>query len=191
MVVQELQQVVRLFLLEPDNATSELRVDEERLLACRGMCSNKWMHVCNRIATDNASSGQRVLCLFMAGMDRLQTVQPPLELRGEAIVRLDLVAECRVASSGRSIEEVQESCTGRLLLICHVRVPCDAVGPLFEVILGRRVSRRPVNEMHLRISLGRPTGRMNMRLSIIFSKVNCLLNWQVGKVLVTEGCTYD
>ena len=47
MIIQELQQVVTLFLLEADDVSCELRVDIESFLSGCRMSTNEWMDLWN------------------------------------------------------------------------------------------------------------------------------------------------
>jgi hypothetical protein len=69
MVVQEVEKVVTLLFFIPNNASGELRVDEERLLAGRRMSTHKRVDGCDRLAANDASAVPAVIgllhtCLF-------------------------------------------------------------------------------------------------------------------------------
>jgi len=89
-VVQESKQRVGLFLLEPNNAPREDRVDVECLLAGDGVNPNDWVLSLDWLAANWASIASRELGLLDAGVNSTQTYQALLEGVGEAVVGLDL-----------------------------------------------------------------------------------------------------
>ena len=73
-VIQEVQQEVALFLLEANNATTELRIHEQRLLTGDGMGADDWMNRCHWFTTNNASSVPAIVGL----LDTCRTVSEDL-----------------------------------------------------------------------------------------------------------------
>ena len=65
MVIQELEQIVALFLLVARNASYKLLVYEESFLSSGRMGSDYGMSVGDRIAANDASSRQSIVGLFM------------------------------------------------------------------------------------------------------------------------------
>ena len=66
MVVQEVEQVVTLFLLEADDAASELWVDIQCLLASGRVCSHKRVHVGHRLSSYDAVASKCCSSLLVA-----------------------------------------------------------------------------------------------------------------------------
>jgi hypothetical protein len=69
--LKQLQDRIRLFLLQPDDPPRELPVDEQRLGSSDGMGSNQRVYRLDRFSTDCSSSvtASTVFGLFDAGMD--------------------------------------------------------------------------------------------------------------------------
>ena len=65
MVIQELEQIVALFLLVARDASYELLVYEESFLSSGRMGSDNGMSIGDRIAANDASSRQSIVGLFM------------------------------------------------------------------------------------------------------------------------------
>ena len=80
MVIEEFEEVVALLLLEALDVPSELRVDEQRLLASDRMGTDDGMSSGNRLSTHNRVASTCCCSLFVARVDRLQPVQALLEL---------------------------------------------------------------------------------------------------------------
>lgn len=65
MVVQEVQEVVTLFLLIPDDMASELAVDEQRFLASGWMPPDKWMDGRHWFSSHDPTMGLAIVCLLI------------------------------------------------------------------------------------------------------------------------------
>lgn len=187
-VVQELEQEIRLLLLEAHNPPCELRVHKQGLFACRRVCA--YNRVCTRhgLTTHNTAARSRVLRLLVARMDGFEAVQSLLELGRQAAVCFRLVAEACVAACAGPVEKVQERCAWRLQFECHVRVPRDRVCAFLEVVARCRVSCRPMYQMHLGVALWCTAGLVDVGGPVVFGKVYGFLDREICKVLVAEGC---
>jgi hypothetical protein len=69
-LVQEIEQVVRLLLLEAHDASSELRVDEQRFLASHGVSPDDWVNTRDGFATDDATASQSSVRLLVRRVHR-------------------------------------------------------------------------------------------------------------------------
>lgn len=205
MVVQELEERIRLLLLETDDVTCNcitcqsldtmharqygltLRVDVKRLLSSGRVRPDNRVLVDHRIAPLDAAPRSRGVDLLDAGVRGLQAVQPLLEQRAEAVVRLDGVDEERVAPGLGLVEDVQERGSGRLLLVRHVRVPRDRARARGEEFLRAAVSGAAMHEVDLGEPLRRAGRGVDVVAAEVAAKLERLLDRQVGEVLATEG----
>lgn len=144
-VVQEFEKVVALFLLEANDAASELWIDVQRLLASSWVRANDGMDVADWLTAEDGAAVGGCLSLLVAGVDSLEAVETFLECGREAVVSLCHVAEERVAASWWSVEEVQEGGARGLHLEADVGMPCHGVRPLLEVVLGSGIAGTSVN----------------------------------------------
>jgi hypothetical protein len=62
-IKQKLEQKITLLLLEPNDSSSELRVDVQSFLACDWMCSNEGMDI-----TDRSPANDRATCECSIGL---------------------------------------------------------------------------------------------------------------------------
>lgn len=102
-IVEELEQVVRLFLLVSYNTSDELLTHEQSLLASGWMRSDHWMSVGNRITSHDAATRESILSLLVAGMNSLESMQTLLELWRQPTVGLCLVDETGIAACRRAV----------------------------------------------------------------------------------------
>ena len=86
--IEELQDSLRLFILEADDMASELAIDKEGLLTGDGVSPNNRMHRLDRLALDNAAAftAPRELGLFHAGVHRRKGLQVRAEAGGQVVV---------------------------------------------------------------------------------------------------------
>jgi hypothetical protein len=139
------------------------------------------------LASSYPPSVQTIVDLLDTRVHRLQTVQPLTELRRQPSVRLRHVGEESITSAGRSVEKVQESRAGRLLLEGHVRMPGHGVCTCSQKLGTTPVVRPAVNEVNLGEAFGGSGGLMDMVSAKVATKVKGFFNREMGKVLVAEG----
>jgi hypothetical protein len=143
----------------------------------------------DRLPTNNPTAGPRSLGLLSAQMESFESMQPFLEGRTQAVVCLHRVGEHGIASGGWEVKHVQKCCTGWLLLVAHIRVPKDAAGAVGDELADPVVAGTPVRQVNFRKALGRATHTVDVVSSEIATEIERCLDWQVRKVLVSEG--YD
>ena len=164
-----------------------LRVDVNGLLAGHRMSADDGMLIDNRLAALDAAARRGSVDLLDTRVSRLQTMQALAEEGAEAVVRLGGVDKKGVTAGRRVVEDVQESRSGRLLLVGNVRVPGHGAGAVGEEELGAVVTRSAVHQVNLGVSLRRARGRVDVVAAEVGAVVEGLLDGQVGKVLVPEG----
>lgn len=79
-IIQEVQKKFALFLLVAYDATTELRIYKERLLAGRWMCAHEWVDGGYWVAADDASTVLAVVGLLDCGVNNLQSMETLPEL---------------------------------------------------------------------------------------------------------------
>lgn len=80
MVEEEVEQGVRLFILETDDTPGEAVVDEQCLLARHGVLANDGVFALDGLAPDRATALRRTLSLRDCRMNRGKTFKTLLEL---------------------------------------------------------------------------------------------------------------
>ena len=195
-VVQELEQRVRLFLLQAYNvardcctaglllvAVSEglgmevvltLGIHINRLLPRHRMRPHNGMLIDNRLAALNPTPRQRRIRLLDGRVCRAQAVQPLLEEGAQPIIGLDRVGKERVAARRRLVENVQERGAGRLLLVGYVRVPRYRARAVCEKTVDCVVAGAPVHEVDLGVVGGCARGRVDVVAVGEVSQGRCL-----------------
>lgn len=101
MIVNEVQNGLRFFLLQPDNASCELFVDVERLLACDRVAPHERVDMFHGLAShDTATAARsREVGLFDTGVHGLEGFQVGDKGRREPLEGGDLRSEERVTAS--------------------------------------------------------------------------------------------
>ena len=165
-VVEELENGVALLLLEADDLSAELPVDEESLLSGDGVSADQRVDVLDRLSLDNpsATTAASVVCLGNARMQDGERLKVLPEWNRELLVgcsligvafveqsvtvsakwsiatRPGIVVRTGVASAWRAVVQPQASQTGRLFLVCDIGVPGRGgqlgVGLIVEVLGG-------------------------------------------------------
>lgn len=175
-VVEELEQEVALLLLEAEDATGELRVDEDGLLAGGRVRADEGVDGGDGVAADDAAPVFAVVGLLDGGMDDLESVEPLAELGGQSPIRLGLVHEQRIASRSRSVQKIEEGGPRRLLLVRHIRVPCYAICPLLEEVASGCVIGASVHQMDFWITLWCTRGGMDVMPTEVSTEIEGLLD---------------
>ncbi len=117
-VEQEVEQVLGLLRAEADDVLREPLVDVQRLLPCDGMYAHERVLGLHGLAAHGAVALARELGLRDGGVHRAQALEALLEGRGEALVRLDLREEERVAAAVlRLVEDEEERRAWGLFLV--------------------------------------------------------------------------
>jgi hypothetical protein len=167
-------------------------VHKKRLLPSRRMSPHNRMLIFHWLPPHNPLLIPTKLRLLEPTMYSLQPMQPLLQRLTEPIVRLDLVREYRVTGAiiGR-VENVQESRSGRLGLVCHVAVERDAAVAACEegVEFGRSGGAVSVNDVQFGMALWTSARGMDVVASKIPAEVERFLERQIGEILVAE-CYY-
>lgn len=140
-----------------------MRIDEQGLFARRRVRSDERMDMTNRRSTDYPSHVLADVRLLGSRMDSLQTVQTLSELGRQSPIRLNLVHEERVSSTFRLVQDIQESCSGRLSLVCDVGVPGDRAGSGGEKGVKCAIPRSPMHDMYLWMAFGGTTRGMDVK----------------------------
>lgn len=164
-----------------------LGVDVERLVAGGRMSPDNGVLVDDRVAPLDAAAGSSGVDLLDARVRGLETMETLLEERAQTLVGRDGVDEERVTARVRPVEDVEERGAGGLPLVRDVRVPGDGAGPRLEEGAPALVSGAAVDEMHLRVALGRARGRVDVVTAEVAAVLQSLGDGQVGKVLAAEG----
>jgi hypothetical protein len=185
-VVQEIENQIRLFLLETNNVSGELWVHEDRLLTSGGVLSDNGMHVLDRFSSDNTSSSDRGVSLLVSRMNSLESLESLLELRRESVVGLGVVREQSVSSGSGHLENTEEGSSRRLLLVCDIRVPGDRRQVAGKVLLVDIISLLSEDKVNLGVSLGRSGGGMNVLSSKVLCILEGVLDWKLSEILVSE-----
>lgn len=102
-VVQELEQVIRLFLLVANDALHKLLVYEQCLFTRGRVCADEGVSVGDGIAADDAAAGECVVGLLVARVNGLEPMQALLERGRQTTVRLCLVGEAGVSAGGWAV----------------------------------------------------------------------------------------
>lgn len=128
MVIQEIQQIFRLFLLEAHDRPGESLVNVQRLLAGDGVYAHERMLGLDGLAAHRSAALAREFSLVYGGVQCTQAQEAFLELGGEAVVCLNLGKEEGIATADLGLVEDEEEGRARgLLLVGHVRVPGGVV----------------------------------------------------------------
>lgn len=120
-------------------------------------------------------------------MHNLESVQPLPKLRAQPLIRSGLVGKYCVAACLWAIENVQESCTGGLLLVGYVGMPGDGVCALLEEVADGSVIRAAVHEVDLWIAFWGAGGRVDVVAAEVAADFEGVFDGDVGEVLVAEG----
>jgi len=209
MVIQELENRIRLLLLEADNVTSNyyilsvlcshqppshpwkdsltLRVHINRLLARRRMRPNDRMLIHHRLAPLNPPPRRRRIHLLDPRVRRLQPVQPLPKQRTQPLIRLRRIHKQGIPARLRLVEDVQKRRPRRLLLVRHIRVPRHGTRAVRKELVDAVVARTAVHEVHLGEALGRARGRVDVVSPEVGAVVEGVFDGQVGEVLAAEG----
>ena len=134
-LVQEVQDQIRLLLLETDNVSGELWVHEDGLLAGSRVLSDDGVDVLDGLSSNNTSSSNGGIGLLMGRVDSLESLESLLELGGKSVVSLGVVGEQSVSSSSGHLENTEESGSRRLLLVGDIRVPGNRRQVAGEVVV--------------------------------------------------------
>lgn len=86
-------------------------------------------------------------------MHHPQTVQSLPELWGEPSVRRSLIRKQCIASCSWPIQQVQECCPRRLLLVRYIRMPGDRIGSLLEEVACSGVVGSAMHKMDFGVTL--------------------------------------
>lgn len=165
-VVKELKDGIALLLLETDDLSAELPIDEQSLFTGHGMRADERVDVLDRLSLDNpsATTAASVVCLGNARMQDGERLKVLPEWNRELLVgcsligvafveqsvtvsakwsiatRPGIVVRTGVASAWRAVVQPQASQTGRLFLVCDIGVPGRGgqlgVGLIVEVLGG-------------------------------------------------------
>lgn len=132
MVKQELEQELRLFLLEPDDPAREALVDVQSLLTRDGVHADDGMLALDGLSTDGAVVLAREIGLVHGGVDGAQALEALLELEGETLVGLDLRQEEGVTAAIVRLLENPEEGRARGLQLIRLRVVWSVRRPVFD-----------------------------------------------------------
>jgi hypothetical protein len=113
------------------------------------------VRVNNRVSSLDAVASCSSVDLLDTRVCGLQAVQTLLEERAKSLISLNGVNEDGVAASLGLVQDVQESGSGRLLLVRNVRVPSDRAGSGLEVVQVALVVDTTVDKVNLGIVLRR------------------------------------
>lgn len=108
----------------------------------------------NRVTTSNTATIETGIDLLSAGVDSPQSVQTLAEFRRQTLIRLSHVTEEGVATGRRTVQCIQESRTGRLLLEGDIRVPSDCVCALLQELCACVVIDATEDHVDFREALG-------------------------------------
>ena len=89
-------------------------------------------------------------------MHGLQSVESFPEARRQPLISLDHVGEQSITTCGGTVEHVQESRAGGLLLEGDIRVPCNSVGALLQEGLAGTIVSTAEDKVNLREAFGGP-----------------------------------
>lgn len=167
-VVKELEKRIRLLRLQADDAAGDyvgqrvvfdvkelgltLRVHVEGFFSCSGMRAYNWVVIDHRFPSLDTSTCSRSVNLLNARMRRLKTVQALLEQRAQSVISLRGIDKQCIATSIRSIENVQKRSSRRLLLVRDIRVPRYGACPGLKEGLVALLARTTVHEVDLRVT---------------------------------------
>lgn len=151
------------------------------------MSPNQGVFVGDGLTPHHTPAALAKLRLFMSGMDSLETMQTFLQGWRQTVVCFDLIHECSVTAHLGSVEDVQEGGARRLLFISHIRVPSHTAVSVGKEGLYLSLMAISMDQVDLRMTLRRPAGWMNVVAAKVSPKVQCILNWKVGKILVAES----
>ena len=90
-------------------------------------------------------------------------MQPLLELWTQTIVRLSLIREQSISACRRRIENIEERSARWLVLIRHVRMPGDGIGPTFEKPHCSIVVRTAMDQVHFWVAFRSATSWMDVQ----------------------------
>lgn len=186
-IIQKLQQRIRLFLFIAYDVAGELRVDEKSFLARNGVRANQWVLSDDWLSAYHSITRSRRLNLLNTRVSSLETVETALEFWGKASISLDLIDEQSISTSSWLIQDIKESSSWWLKLVCHIRVPCHGGSTTLEVFRCEFISCATVDEMYFWISLWRSGGGMDVVAAEVLAVLEGVGDGEVGKVLVAEG----
>lgn len=206
MVVQELEDGVRLFLLEPDNVAGDcwltvrtahkfkrerarltLWVHVNRLFPRRWMRPDNRMLINHRLPTLDAPPRSRRIHLLDTRMRRLESMQALPKQRTEPIIRLHGIHKQRVAPRLGLVKDIQKRRPRRLLLIRYVRMPRHTARAVRKKLIHAIIPRSAMHQVNLGKPFGRPGGRVDVVSAEIAAKLQGFFNRQVGEILVAES----
>lgn len=121
-LLEDAKQAVALLLLQADDPAGEAWVDIERLGASDGMAANERVDVLDRLTLDGvfAVKSGCAAGLLVARVFNLKRLEVGAERGRQAVVRLDLVEEERVAAGSGRVEQEERGQAGRLQLVRDV-----------------------------------------------------------------------
>lgn len=186
-LVQEVENQIRLLLLETDDVSGELGVDKYGLLASGRVGSDNGVDVGHGLSSDNTSSSNGSISLLMSRVHSLESLQTLLELGRKSVVGLGVIREESVSSCSGHLQDTQEGGSRRLLLVGDIRVPGDRRQVGGKVLGVDIVSLLSEDEMHLGVSLGRSRSRVNVLSSKVLGVLEGVLDGQLSEVLVSEN----
>lgn len=116
-IEEELEQELRLLILEADDTLGEARVDVQCLLARHRVLPDDRVLALDGLAPDWSSAFAGMLGLWHCRVHGAKTLETFLEFVREPVVRLNLRQEEGVAATTRRLVEDPEECRTRGLLL--------------------------------------------------------------------------